>query len=109
MDATELALLRLFIADPAGNTEFLHDNNLEDLYQANEEDLYATAADAWRMKAGDVAAWYTANIDGAFLSRDQVWQHCMAMAEHYEKMSGGSLISVTMDSGFQTETSASEF
>lgn len=109
MDATQLALLRLYIADPPGTDEYLHDDTLQNLFTANDDDLYATAADAWRMKAANVADWYLANIDGSFLSRDQVWTHCMAMAEHFEKTGGASFVNVEMDSGFQTAAEAAEF
>jgi len=109
MDETQLALLRLYIADPSGNDEYLHDDKLEALFQQNDSDLYATAADAWRMKAANVADWYLANIDGSFLSRDQVWDHCIKMAEHFEKTGGAALTNVEMDSGFRTETAEAEF
>jgi hypothetical protein len=111
MEATQLALLRLYIADPTGNKEYLHDDTLELLYTQADGDLFATAAEAWRMKAANVADWYLANIDGSFLSRNQVWEHCMAMADHYGKLSGTGvgLTNVEMDSGFQTETAEAEF
>jgi hypothetical protein len=116
MDTTQLALLRLYIADPSGNTEFLHDETLETLFSQNEENLFATASEAWRIKAANVADWYLANIDGSFLSRNQVWEHCMAMVDHYSKISGGAgtaagaiLTNVEMDSGFQTETAEADF
>jgi hypothetical protein len=116
MDATELALLRLYIADPSGNNEFLHDDTLEILFGQNDSNLFATASEAWRIKAANVADWYMANIDGSFLSRNQVWEHCMAMVDHYSKISGGAgtaagaiLTNVEMDSGFQTQASESEF
>lgn len=116
MDPTQLALLRLYIADPAGNTEYLHDDTLQTLFSQNEDNLFATAAECWRIKAANVADWYLANIDGSFLSRNQVWEHCMAMVDHYSKIAGGvgttsgvGLINVEMDSGFQTQTSEGEF
>lgn len=111
MDATQLALLRLYISDPAGTTEYLHDDTLNTLYTLADDNIFATAAEAWRMKAAHVADWYLANIDGSFLSRDQVWTHCMAMADHYGKLSGTGvgLTNVEMDSGFQTQAAESEF
>ena len=111
MEATQLALLRLYIADPSGASEYLHDDTLDTLYTQADNDLFATAAEAWRMKAANVASWYLANIDGSFLSRNQVWEHCMAMAEHYGKLSGTGvgLTNVEMDSGFQTQEAESEF
>jgi hypothetical protein len=116
MDSTQRALLRLYIADPAGTTEFLHDDTLDTLFSQNEENLFATASEAWRIKAANVADWYLANIDGSFLSRNQVWEHCMAMVDHYGQLSGGAgtaagatITNVEMDSGFQTETAEAEF
>lgn len=109
MDAAQLALLRLYIADPAGTGEFLHTQDLEVLFSENDEDLAATAAAAWRVKAGDVAGWYAANIDGSFLSRQQVWEHCMTMADHYSAKSGASLVNVAMDSSFDTSDDEPEF
>lgn len=115
MDATQLALLRLYIADPAGQSEYLHDDMLEILFLRNEENLFATASEAWRIKAANVADWYLANIDGSFLSRNQVWEHCIAMVDYYSKLSAGAgtagtgLTNVEMDSGFQTQTSEAEF
>jgi hypothetical protein len=116
MEPDQLALLRLYIADPAGNTEFLHDEMLEALFSQNDENLFATASECWRIKAANVADWYLANIDGSFLSRNQVWEHCMAMVEHYSAISGGAgtaagavLTNVEMDSGFQTQAAEGEF
>jgi hypothetical protein len=116
MDATQLALLRLYIADPSGTTEFLHDDTLQILFLQNDSNLFATASECWRIKAANVADWYLANIDGAFLSRNQVWEHCMAMVDHYSNISGGAgtaagavLTNVEMDSGFQTQQAAEDF
>jgi hypothetical protein len=111
MEATQLALLRLYIADPSGNSEYLHDDTLETLYTQADESIFGAAAEAWRMKAANVADWYLANIDGSFLSRNQVWEHCMAMADHYGKLSGTGvgIVNIEMDSGFETSAAESEF
>jgi hypothetical protein len=111
MEATQLALLRLYIADPAGTSEYLHDDTLDTLYSQADGSIFGAAAEAWRMKAANVADWYLANIDGSFLSRNQVWEHCMAMADHYGKLSGTGvgIVNIEMDSGFETAAAESEF
>jgi hypothetical protein len=111
MEATQLALLRLYIADPSGTNEYLHDDTLDLLYTQGDGDVFAAAAEAWRMKAANVADWYLANIDGSFLSRNQVWEHCVAMADHYGKLSGTGvgIANIEMDSGFETSAVESEF
>lgn len=116
MDATELALLRLYVADPGGKDEFFHDDVLDTLFSNNENNLFAAASEAWRIKAARVADWYAVNLDGAFLSRQQAWEHCMAMVDHYGNLSGGAgnaagavLTNVGMDSGFESGFDDSEF
>jgi len=107
----DIELLRLFLADPAGNTESFHDDILTTLWDDNSEDVYAAAADGWRIKAGKVAELYAAQIDGSYLSREQIWEHCIRMADHYEKLGGGGMVSVRMDSnagGYPTAESSSE-
>jgi hypothetical protein len=103
MDDGQRALLRLYLADPAGNDEYFHDDILDSMFSDNDEDLNAAASSGWRMKAANVAAWYAVNLDGAFLSRQQVWEHCIAMSSHFSSMSGAALVNVEMDSMFEDE------
>jgi len=104
-----IELLRLYVADPAGEQEFLHDDQLQTLLDNHDDDVYAAATDAWRMKAADVSAWYRVILDGVFLSREQVFDHCIKMAEHFERLGGGNIVSIEMDSGFQVSSSPAEF
>lgn len=92
LTAADRALLRLYLNDPAGPENVISDPQLDQLYVAAEESLEGTAARAWRIKAATVADWYLSNIDGAFLSRDQVFDHCVKMAVYYEEVSGTSFI-----------------
>lgn len=89
LTAEQVALIRLQIADPSGPDEALHDAQVQALYD-EAESINGTVAKAWRVKAATVADWYLANIDGSFLSRNQVFEHCIAMAEHYEEIAGTS-------------------
>lgn len=107
--AEDIALLRLFLADPAGANEFFHDDVLEQMWDDNDEDVYSATADGWRMKAANAHELYTAQIDGSLLSRDQIWYHCIRMAEHFDKMSGGSLANVQMTTNYDTADTSSEF
>ena len=106
---SDVALLRLYIADPAGSDNKFPTTTLQDLLDVHDGDLYATAAAVWGIRAGDVHEYYMAQIDGALMSRDQVFEHCKAMQALYEGKSGGKIVSVQMDSGFTTETATSEF
>lgn len=109
MSSSTLALLRLYIADPPNQDEVLHDQDLEGLLADNNDDVSAAAADGWRIKAARVAEWYQVNIDGRFLSRDQVFNHCIAMAKHFEESGGGQLTNAKMDSEFEMDDESSEF
>lgn len=107
--ASDTALLRLFLADPAGNDEVFHDDMLEQLWDDNDEDIYSAAADGWRAKAAKAHELYTAQIDGSLLSRDQIWYHCIRMAEHFDKMSGGTLANVLMQTNYDVADSSYEY
>ena len=106
--SADIALLRLYLADPAGAKEVFTDGKLQILLDKTE-DVNAAAAEGWRIKAGSVAEWYQMSVDGATLSRDQVFEHCIKMAEHYEGLGGGNLTNVRMDSEFVIASSDSEF
>lgn len=47
-------------------------------------DLNGAAADVWREKAGNVAAYYDVSMDGHSLSRSQWTRQCLDMAKYYE-------------------------
>lgn len=90
LSSEDRALLRLYIADPASPSAALSDDELDGLNEVAGGSLEGTAARAWRIKAARVADWYLANVDGSFLSRDQVFDHCLKMAQYYEGISGTS-------------------
>lgn len=46
-------------------------------------DLNYAAAEGWRWKAGKVAGRYSAQVDGATFQRQQLFAHCLRMAEQY--------------------------
>lgn len=92
------ALIRLYSDDPFGPNEVVHNDVLESLF-TELESVESVVARVWRIKAATVADWYLANVDGSFLSRNQVFDHCNAMAEFYERQSGtsGVIVSVALE------------
>lgn len=103
--AEQLTKLRLFIDDPAGNTQFLDDSVLNVFIEDNEGDLSLAASQLWKIKAARVSEWYTTNLDGSFLSRDQVFTHCMQMSQQFAAAGGMSNIQlVTSSVDFGTRT-----
>lgn len=114
MATDDLELLRLYIDDvkTSGSEEpFLSDTKLQSLLDA-EGSVEGAAGKAWRIKAAQVSSWYLTNVDGSFLSRDQVFEHCIKMAEHYEHLSGGSDVMVNVGlvgPNAPSEDSSSEF
>jgi len=48
-------------------------------------DLAFAAAEGWRWKAGKVSERFAASLDGAGLQRQQLHQHCLAMATRYDR------------------------
>lgn len=106
------ALIRLYSDDPFGPDEVVHNDVLESLFE-DSESVESVVARVWRIKAATVADWYLANVDGSFLSRNQVFDHCIAMAEFYERQSGtsGSIVSValTAPNSVDEATTSSEF
>jgi hypothetical protein len=46
-------------------------------------DLYGAAADVWRAKAGQAAKAYDVSTDNHRLSRSQMMDHCLKMADYY--------------------------
>lgn len=101
----QLTKLRLFIDDPAGNNQFLEDSVLSGFIADADDDLSAAASELWKVKAARVSEWYTVNMDGNFMSRDQVFAHCMKMSESYANsgsMTNVALTTMSVDAGSQT-------
>lgn len=101
MTQEQVELLRLYVDDKSPG-EVFDDPKLEEFITNNEGNLNAAAAKLWAIKAGSVATWYTSSMDGSFLSREQVFDHCMKMADWYGNAGGGdpaSWKSIEMDAG----------
>lgn len=93
MDLTSnVELLRLYLddRDTGDRTLIFEDPELAQLLGLFDDDVHAAAAQGWAVKAGRVSQWYQVNLDGAFLSREQVFQHCMDMVKFHEGHSTGS-------------------
>lgn len=89
-------MLRKFINDPAGATQ-MFDNDELDLFIDNRDgDLNLAASDIWRVKAGRVSEWYLVNIDGAFMSRGEAFDHAIKMSETYAKSGGMTNVALTV-------------
>lgn len=62
---------------------------------ARSYDLNASAAEVWRKKAAHYAPTsFNFSTDNHSVSRSQVYDHCIGMAEHFEGKSGDSIQSV---------------
>lgn len=60
-------------------------------------DLQASAADVWRRKAAHVAPTsFDFSTDNHSVSRSQVYQHCLEMANYFEGRSGDAVQTIPM-------------
>ena len=106
---TNLERLRLNLDDPDnGDTDpFFSDVQLNNLLaDTQEDDVNAASATGWLMKAAAVSDWYQATADGASMSRQQVFEHCLRMHQKYEDASSGTLVSVRMEVEHETGNDA---
>lgn len=78
-----------FTADQRGSIRYL---------DARSFDLAGAAAHGWREMAGAKAGLYQFSADGASYNRQQWFDHCMVMADYYDRMAttGTSTMQVTM-------------
>lgn len=77
-----------FGSDQAGSVYYL---------TGRSYDLYAAAADVWRKKAAHYAPTsFNFSTDNHSVSRSQVYDHCIQMAEFFESKGGDSIESVSM-------------
>ena len=77
-----------FSADQGGTAYYL---------TGRSYDLNAAAADVWRKKAAHYAPTsFNFSTDNHSVSKSQVYEHCVQMAEHFENQGGNSLETVTM-------------
>lgn len=102
-----LSLLKLYTADTSAPYN-LNDTQLQEILDRND-DILAAAAEVWRIKAGTVADWYDASIDGAGLSRQQVWEHCIEMMKHYDEKSPAQMTNFRTQVTPVKESEVSEF
>lgn len=78
----------LFGANQAGTAYYL---------TGRSYDLHAAAAAVWRRKAAHVApSSFDFSTDNHSISRSQVYNHCLEMAEFFEGKSGDAIQSVSM-------------
>ena len=74
-----------FSADQAGSAYY---------YNGRSYDLNAAAADIWRKKAGYFFNAFSFSTDNHKIDRQQIYQHCIEMAESYEAMSQDSISTI---------------
>lgn len=61
------------------------------MFTGKSYDLNSAAADIWRQKAANAALYFNFSTDRQSFSRSQFFDHCMAMASHYDGQSGFSV------------------
>jgi len=66
-----------FTADQKGSARYL---------DGYAYDLFGAAAHGWREMAGSKASLYKFSADGASYDRQQWFDHCQAMAAHYQSL-----------------------
>lgn len=80
-----------FSADQVGTTYYL---------TARSYDLKAAAADIWRRKAAHYAPTsFNFSTDNHSISREQVYKHCLEMAEYFDGFSAQSIETLQMFRG----------
>lgn len=62
--------------------------------------LKAAAAEGWRLKAGKVASHYAISADGASAQRQQMYEHCLRMAEQFSRGGLSSVLLTTRGSQY---------
>lgn len=102
---SDIAQLRAYIDDKQDGTHQFEDYQLQAKITEYNGDLHGAAADIWGMKAATVSDWYQINMDGSFMSREQVFEHCLKMQSLHAQQRG--IVSVPIDSGFTTSSTAS--
>lgn len=110
MTTSEIELVRLYTDDRDDGTHelFLEDDEVQSIVDGASNDLHTAASRIWGMKAARVHEWYTTSLDGSYLSREQVFDHCLKMAEFHKGYASGELVSTRMVNTYDyldTETS----
>jgi hypothetical protein len=96
-------LLRLYL-DDTSESPVLTDDELDEILAKVDGEFYGAVSEGWTVKAGKVASWYDASLDGSNLSRDQVFDHCIQMAEMYGSRGGVNMKNI----GLTTQPASSE-
>jgi hypothetical protein len=60
-------------------------------------DLNAAAADIWRTKAAQAAKRFDFSTDNHSVSRSQVMQHALQMADYYESLGAATVVTLRRD------------
>jgi len=95
MTTSDIELLRLYVNDPAGESETFTGSKLQD-FITTFGDLHAAAAEVWMFKAATVSEWYLSQTDGALLDRGSVFKHCMEMAEYHRGLGISAFDSISL-------------
>ena len=69
-------------------------------------DLYASAGEGWRWKAGKISSAFEFSEDQQSFKKDQMFDHCMAMASAYDMRAGTSIFGTTPTTAISGITSA---
>ena len=83
-----------FAADTKGSVLYL---------DARSFDLNGAAAHGWREWAAAKASLYKFSADGASYDRNQWFDHCMAMAAHYDRMATTGAASMSVGHMFRSD------
>jgi len=105
MTTSEIELVRLYTDDRDDGTHdlFLEDDEIQSIVDGVTNDLHAASNKIWLMKAARVHEWYTTSLDGGYLSREQVFEHCLKMAEYHKQYASNALISVSMENTYDAD------
>lgn len=76
-----------FTTDTSGSSRF---------FTGRSYDLNASAADIWRKKAAHYFSTFSFATDNHRVDRQQIYDHCIQMAESFEAMSQDSVMTIDM-------------
>ncbi len=95
----ERDLLRLYVADKEDGSQQFTNDQLDVFLTDAANDVHLAANRVWLVKAATVADWFMTQTDGSLFARQQVFDHCKAMADYHLDRSGGEMVNVSLDSG----------
>jgi hypothetical protein len=91
---TELAILRLYIDDAEDGTQQFDNETLNLFMDQSDGDMHLAAYRLWLVKAATVSDWFLTQTDGSLFARQQVFDHCKAMADYHLDRSTGDIVNV---------------